>query len=210
MLHAINRLIPVTLKERLSATLEWYGLPAAARREIAADRAGRLFPDPGPAQAIRLMADWLLAAQASSSTTDGGYARHFSIVTGWGQSYPETTGYIIPTLIEVSKLLGDPRYEDSARHALNWCKAIQFPSGAFQGGIIKADPLVPVTFNTGQILLGLAAGVRHFDDYRSEAQRAADWLVATMDADGCWRRFPTPFAKPGEKTYETQIGRAHV
>ena len=35
--------------------------------------------------------------------------------------------------------------------------------------------------------------------------RAADWLVATQDADGCWRRYPTPFAAPGEKAYETHV-----
>jgi hypothetical protein len=35
--------------------------------------------------------------------------------------------------------------------------------------------------------------------------RAADWLVATQDPDGCWRRHPTPFAAPGEKVYETHV-----
>jgi hypothetical protein len=36
-------------------------------------------------------------------------------------------------------------------------------------------------------------------------RRAADWLVRTQDPDGCWRRFPTPFATPGEKEYETHV-----
>ena len=35
--------------------------------------------------------------------------------------------------------------------------------------------------------------------YDDAMRRAADWLVATQDADGCWRRYPTPFAEPGEK-----------
>jgi uncharacterized protein YyaL (SSP411 family) len=30
-------------------------------------------------------------------------------------------------------------------------------------------------------------------------------LVDTQDADGCWRRHPTPFAGPGEKAYETHV-----
>jgi hypothetical protein len=34
---------------------------------------------------------------------------------------------------------------------------------------------------------------------------AADWLVQTQDADGCWRGFPTPFARTGEKAYETHV-----
>jgi hypothetical protein len=34
---------------------------------------------------------------------------------------------------------------------------------------------------------------------------AADWLVQTQDDDGCWRKHATPYAKPGEKTYETHV-----
>ena len=41
-----------------------------------------------------------------------------------------------------------------ARRMLDWCVAIQYPEGGFQGGKIDATPKVPVTFNTGQILLG--------------------------------------------------------
>ncbi len=205
LLSAIKSLIPSALRKRISSSMEWYGLPMTARDEISADNSGRLFADPGPAAAIKLMADWLLEAQRLSTTADGGYARHFSIASGWGQSYPETTGYIIPTLIHTSEYLGDTRYADSAQRALEWCKAIQFPEGGFQGGVIKANPLVPVTFNTGQILLGLAAGVQRFDAYHDETRRAAEWLVKTLDDDGCWRRHPTPFAKPGEKTYETHV-----
>ena len=71
--------------------------------------------------------------------------------------------------------------------------------------MIDAQPRVPVTFNTGQILIGLAAGVREFSAYHDNAHRAARWLADSLDADGCWRRFPTPFAEPGEKTYETHV-----
>ena len=89
---------------------------------------------------------------------------------------------------------------------LDWLVSIQFPQGGFQGGTIGASPVVPVTFNTGQILLGLAAGVEEFGDlYVEPMDRAADWLVATQDPDGCWRRHPTPFAAPGEKAYETHV-----
>jgi hypothetical protein len=35
--------------------------------------------------------------------------------------------------------------------------------------------------------------------------RAADWLVATQDADGAWTKHPTPFAEPGLKAYETHV-----
>ena len=87
---------------------------------------------------------------------------------------------------------------------LDWLVSIQMPCGGFQGSTVDRSDAVPVTFNTGQILLGLAAGVTYFGrEYREAMIAAADWLVQTQDPDGCWRKHPTPFAAPGEKAYET-------
>src|SRR3546814_13704746 len=36
-------------------------------------------------------------------------------------------------------------------------------------------------------------------------QAAARFLRDSLDADGCWRRHPTPFAVAGEKAYETHV-----
>jgi hypothetical protein len=92
-----------------------------------------------------------------------------------------------------------------ARRMLDWLVSIQLPDGGFHGGSIGAKPVEPVSFNTGQILLGLASGTREFGDYRSAMCRAADWLVENQDSDGCWRKHPSPFVAPGEKTYDTHI-----
>ena len=89
---------------------------------------------------------------------------------------------------------------------LDWLAATQFPEGGIVGGMIDSTPRVPVTFNTGQVLIGLAAGVRELgESYREPMNRAATWLRDTLDADGCWRRYPTPFAAAGEKAYETHV-----
>jgi rhamnogalacturonyl hydrolase YesR len=141
-----------------------------------------------------------------SASHDGGVARHFSLVTGWAASYPETTGYIVPTVLEHAARTGDASLRERGRRMLDWLVSIQLEEGGFQGGTIGATPVVPVTFNTGQILLGLAAGVRQLGEaYRPAMRAAADWLVATQDPDGCWRRHPTPFAARGEKAYETHV-----
>ena len=173
------------------------------------DRDGPPGPDPGCERVIREGAAWLGFAQDQSRSHDGGVARHYSPQTGWGDSYPETTGYIVPTMLAFADSQGGPEGADARRRArrmLDWLVALQFPDGGFPGGTIGQEPVVPVTFNTGQVLLGLAAGVRSFgDDYRPAMRRAADWLVGTQDADGCWRRHPTPFAEPGEKAYETHV-----
>jgi hypothetical protein len=92
-----------------------------------------------------------------------------------------------------------------ARRMIDWLVRIQFADGGFQGGMIDQVPRVPVTFNTGQILTGLAAGAAFDPRYLQPMRKAADWLVATQDSDGCWRKYSTPFAAAGEKTYETHV-----
>jgi len=52
------------------------------------------------APAIDRYLEWLCVAQDKSSSRDGGVARHFSWVDDWSISYPETTGYIVPTILE--------------------------------------------------------------------------------------------------------------
>lgn len=181
--------------------------PAAARRVAAADRRGLPPVDPGIATAMASGYDWLREAQDRSKTRDGGFARHYSLIDGWASSYPETSGYIIPTLLDGAELDGAADLADRARRCLDWLVAIQLDGGPFQGGKVDELPCVPVTFNTGQILIGLAAGVARLDRarYLEPMRAAAKWLVDTLDDDGCWRKFPTPFAANGEKAYETHV-----
>lgn len=184
---------------------ENWQLPRAARQERRHDAAGLTAEDPGIDTAIDAAAAWLGRAQDCSVPPDDGVARDYSLVKGWASSYPETTGYIVPTLIEYGRLRRQAKPLERARRMTDWLVSIQLEDGAFQGGKIDATPVVPVTFNTGQILLGLAAAQATWGAYEAPMSRAADWLVATQDDDGCWRRFPTPFAKPGEKVYETHV-----
>ena len=188
------------------AVRSYLRLPAAARDEQRRDRAGLPEFDPGIERAVEEGVNWLCRAQDNSASQDGGVARDFSLLTGWNASYPETTGYIVPTLLEYARLRDDEEIRARARRMLDWLVSIQFAEGGFQGGVIGAQPVVPVTFNTGQILMGLASGVREFGDEHLDAmRRAADWLVETQDDDGCWRKHATPFAEPGEKVYETHV-----
>jgi hypothetical protein len=189
----------------IRATVDYLRLPAAAKAERRKDSLALPTHDPGIERAIDEGVAWLGRAQDHSTSSDGGVARHYSLVTGWGTSYPETTGYIIPTMLSYATLRGDDVARKRAQRMLDFLVANQFPNGGFQGGSIGAKQVTPVTFNTGQILLGLASGVREFGVYREAMRRAAGWLVKTQDPDGCWRKHPTPFAAPGEKTYDTHV-----
>ncbi|HLO63946.1 MAG TPA: hypothetical protein VK165_13385 [Azonexus sp.] len=197
------KLIATQLKERL---IDEPKLPAAARQQLELDRAGLPEYDAGPDAVAAANIQWLVRSQDCSKLHDGGSARDFSLVHGWASSYPETSGYIVPTLIAYADRTNDQALLERARTMLDWLVSIQFPEGGFQGGKVDGTPRVPVTFNTGQILMGLAAGVRRFGDaYLDPMNRAAAWLRDSLDADGCWRKHPTPFAAPGEKAYETHV-----
>ena len=190
------------LARRLLAEIR---LPERAKAQRAVDHRGL------PARASTLPAlrdaliDWLCAAQDHSSTNDGGVARDYSLLTGWNASYPETTGYIVPTMLRAAESLGRDELRERAVRMLDWLAAIQFPDGGIQGSVVNATPRVPVTFNTGQVLIGLSIAARSFPQYEAPMHRAAVWLRDSLDSDGCWRQFPTPFAARGEKAYETHV-----
>jgi hypothetical protein len=185
---------------------DYWRLPETAKAERRRDRARRPGPDPGIDRAVEEAIGWLCRAQDRSTSHDGGVARHFSLTGGWSSSYPETTGYIVPTVLAYADLRNDPELRLRAKRMLDWLVAIQLPDGGFQGGTIGATPVTSVTFNTGQILIGLASGVCAFgDEYRAAMCRAASWLVGTQDPDGCWRKHASPFAEAGEKAYETHV-----
>lgn len=195
-----------TILRSLRHALEPVRLPDRAVAERERDLRGPYGPEPDIETAIAESVAWIGRAQDNSRSNDGGVARDYSLIEGWNSSYPETTGYIIPTLIAYSRLTGDLDARDRAKRMLDWLLSIQFPDGGFQGSVIGAEPVIPVTFNTGQILLGLASGAEEFGDtYREPMCRAADWLVATQDDDGCWRSHRSPFTEPTDKAYETHV-----
>lgn len=191
-----------SLRRHLSDWTRWRAATLLHLRHQRSQIANRDF---GAERVLPELIDWLCRAQDNSRSRDGGVARDFSFVHGWASSYPETTGYIIPTLVEYARRSVRSDIADRARRMADWLVAIQLPCGGFQGGRIDSRPIAPVTFNTGQILIGLATAEARFGGNRNAMRRAADWLVDTQEKDGCWRRFPTPFAKPGEKAYETHV-----
>ena len=196
------------MKATLKRALGWPRLPQAAREEQRRDAAGLPAADPGTDKVLPALMAWLCRAQDQSSTHDGGVARDFSLVNGWASSYPETTGYIIPTMFAYARRTGQMEYRERALRMTDWLVKIQFAEGGFQGGKIDSKPVVPVTFNTGQILLGLVAAQAETLGYLEPMRRAADWLVRTQDEDGSWHRHQSPFAAVGDKQYETHVAWA--
>lgn len=168
--------------------------------------------DPGVRPVLDANLAWLAAAQDRSASCDGGAARDYSLLRGWRASYPETSGYIVPTFLAYARLddVDSQLWRDRADRMARWLTSTQFASGAFQGGRIDSKPVTPVTFNTGQILFALVAASRALGaSYRAPMRAAADWLVATQHVDGAWHANASPFVKvPEAKVYDTHVAWA--
>ncbi len=141
-----------------------------------------------PMTRIVAAGDWLRRAQ--DATGDGGVAWAYGLHQGWGPSYPETTGYIIPTFLDLAGVTGDEDFVDRARRCLDFLLPLQLPSGAFPAGTLEETERRPSIFNTGQIICGLNAWYRRTGDAEigEVARRAGSWLIAQLDDDGAWRR----------------------
>ncbi|GLZ38115.1 prenyltransferase/squalene oxidase repeat-containing protein [Actinokineospora sp. NBRC 105648] len=135
----------------------------------------------------RALADamaWVAAAH--EATGRRGVSAGYELVGGWQPTYPETSGYLIPTMLRAADALGDPDPAERAGEIGEWLLGLQRPDGAFPGGTgTDGDPVV---FDTGQIVLGLLARWERDGDRSAldAAARAVDWLCARQLPSGAW------------------------
>lgn len=128
---------------------------------------------------------WLCRAQDAG--VDRGVSHSYVVGRGWLPSYAETTGYIIPTLLNLAERRADLECRRRALEMAEWELTVQLPNGAVPGLVAPA----PVVFDTAQVIFGWLSAFRATQDerFRAAAQRAGQWLVEMMDPDGVWRRF---------------------
>jgi uncharacterized protein YyaL (SSP411 family) len=178
-----------------------------AQRDLARYVFGRARPVSGENERrARAAADWLLRAQRATSD-DGvslGYFPCSSDGIRWRPSYPETTGYIISSLLSFADRYGDARARNCAIRMARWEADIQMRSGAVQGGpVVAAHRQTAAAFNTGMVLDGWcsAYALTRDADLLVAARRAADFLIDDLDDAGYYRTNGA-FVKSGEiKTY---------
>ena len=134
------------------------------------------------AQHIKMASNWLLYMQNS----DGGYSRKFSFINGRDISYIETTGYIIPTLIDVGKKYNEPKYINSALKAGEFLINVQNDDGSFS----EIDGGKPLAFDTGQCLIGLNCLYKYTNNnqYLNALKKASFWLVNNQEKNASWER----------------------
>lgn len=148
---------------------------------------------------------WLVTAQ--DATPDGGVSYGYfpvSSVSGWEASYPETTGYIMTSLISFAQLTGQSDLIDRAYRMAQWETNTQMSSGAIQGGkVITPDKQSPAAFNTGMVLDGFLSVLQERDDstiFRA-TERAGEFLINDMNEEGMFRTNGEFVSAKSIKTY---------
>jgi uncharacterized protein YyaL (SSP411 family) len=118
-----------------------------------------------------------------------GSSKAYQVGKGWLPPYRETTGYIIPTLLDLAEHLDRPELAATAERMGEWLAQVQEPSGGFIEHDLRQDTK-PIVFNTGQILQGFNALIlrRGRKDLIPNARRAGDFIAASADATGSFVR----------------------
>lgn len=138
---------------------------------------------------IQAALEWLCRSQ--DVTGCDGSAAYYAPLVGWSAAYPETSGYIVPTLWRGGDFLDNPRYGKRALRMADWLLSLQHDDGWFPSGKLKRSAdRSPSVFNTGQIIFGLVEAAKRTADetFVTASERAAQWLAAQQDSDGRWTK----------------------
>jgi len=139
-------------------------------------------------QHLEASVDWIRRAHKAAG--DGGISKGYDLLRGrWSPSYPETTGYTIPTLLNASAALKQADLADLAISLADFLLQNTTQDGAVVHWQDKAKA-TPIVFDTGQVIFGWLAAFEHTgnDGYLDAARMAGDWLVASQNEDGYWEK----------------------
>lgn len=112
----------------------------------------------------------------------------YSFSLGWLPSYPETTGYIIDSIIAYAKQFEKKELIETAIHLGDWELSIQLESGAVR--VQAPDNEAADVFDTGMVILGWTTLYTEtkLERFKLAAQKAANWLIQQQDEDGKWQK----------------------
>lgn len=151
---------------------------------------------------------WIYHAQ--DATPDRGVSHSYHTLKGWAPSYPETTGYIIPTLLNWSVTANDTEAAKSAIEMADWEIDIQMKDGSVKGGVVNSPVKESVVFDTGQVIFGWLSAYNYTRSpvYIDAAKKAADWLIDTLDENHVWSSHGNPGVKNSTHTYNVRCAWA--
>jgi hypothetical protein len=161
--------------------------------------------EPG-ADDLRAAIDWLCLTH--DVTGRRGCSKGYSLVSGWQPAFPETTGYIIGTLLAYGRTTGRADLFDRAREMGDWELEIQGSDGGIMQGLVTEPVRRSIVFNTGMVLHGWLDLHDHSSEprYLEAARKAGEFLVTNQSEDGAWRGAVSYFGIP--HTYHSRVAWA--
>lgn len=119
---------------------------------------------------------------------NGGSSAYYAPGVGWVDAYPETTGYLIPTLLELERRFAGCDYQAQAERAGAWLLEIQSSEGWWPAGRWPQATPKPSLFNSGQILTGMVALFEETADSKwlDAARRGSEWMASQVGTSGAW------------------------
>lgn len=124
--------------------------------------------------------DWVKTTERAKNWIINNSIKEEGIINNsqYQKSYPEVTGYYIPTLLRWG-------FRDLAVTYANWLCSIQHEEGAWY----DTDDKEPYVFDTAQILKGLVAIYPIKPEIKSNLKKGCDWLLGQITEEG---RMVTP------------------
>lgn len=127
--------------------------------------------------------DWLMR---SINATEGQGSSHIFArwrypPSGWHLGYPETTGYIIETLLDYAPDFPQLPLREYAMNSADWLLTQQLDNGSFPA--LLAGSQKPSIFNSGMIVFGLlnAEKIVQHKDRKSALDKLRSWLHTIPD-----------------------------
>lgn len=136
-------------------------------------------------RSYHLATDFALASILKSGGSAAYYSKIYKPVGFWSGAYPETTGYLIPTLFDAGK-------RNEAMALADWVISLQYEDGGLPGGLMSNGKKEERSiFNTAQMIIGLhrAAKETSEDKYAKATLDAGNWLKNVQDVDGSWSQY---------------------
>jgi hypothetical protein len=152
------------------------------------------------ARHVKAVIDWILNAQ-SACGCGGGIPAYYTLRGGFSNPYPETSGYIITSLLAGYNHFHDESYKSAAVDIADWLTSRQLDSGAMRCNIEHPRSMLDKNrsgidvskiflFDCGAILEGLTNMWKQIpeDRFRLSSIRLADYMISNQEDNGLWEK----------------------
>lgn len=134
-------------------------------------------------QALKANLQWL--NKSFLPNKNEGSSGHRKMTGEWTPPYPETTGYLLSTLLTANKYAPELKFKEMIFKQYDFFVKLQKADGSFPQSLENPNPIV---FDTAQIILGLLAIAPAFKQTPKEIlftiKKAKNWLKEQLNEEG--------------------------